>query len=272
MVLSGAPATPGGGVSAIARRGLRTLAVLVALVALWQILCSLRWFPSYVLPTPISVWDQTRTLVAFGYGGQSLWSDIGLSTMRIGLGFVVAVVLGVPIGIAMASSEPVFQSVDPLLQFARPVPPLAYIPLLVAWFGIGEFPKVLVIVLGTVPVVIISTISGVRSVPAQWLDVARCLGATKFQLFRHVVLPAALPEIFTGMRVGIGVAWTCLVAAEIIAANAGLGWLVQYAGQEVQIGIIFVGIIVIGLLGYLMELVIRSVERLAVPWKGHGLS
>jgi ABC-type nitrate/sulfonate/bicarbonate transport system permease component len=252
------------------RRALGTVAVLLALLALWQALASLHLFPPYALPAPGAVLAQARSLLTVGYGGESLWADIGVSTLRIALGFVAAVVVGIPIGIGMASSEAIFQAVDPLLQFARPVPPLAYIPLLVAWFGIGELPKVLVILLGTLPVVIISTMSGVRSAPRQWRQVAECLGATPIQTFWHVVLPASLPEVFTGMRVGIGVAWTCLVAAEIIAANAGLGWLVQYAGQEVQIGIIFVGIMAIGLLGYLMELAIRLIEHLAVPWKGHG--
>jgi ABC-type nitrate/sulfonate/bicarbonate transport system permease component len=138
------------------------------------------------------------------------------------------------------------------------------------WFGIGELPKVLLILVGTVPVIIIGTISGVKGTPALRLSVARTLGASETQIFRYVILPSALPEIFTAMRVGIGVAWTCLVAAELIAADQGLGWLVQYAGQALQVAIVIVGIVVIGILGYGMELLIRLVERRAVPWRGQG--
>ncbi|MDA8346979.1 MAG: ABC transporter permease [Thermaerobacter sp.] len=238
------------------------------MIVVWEVLALLQVFPVVVLPSPLSVAREIPVLFTTGYGGQTLLTDIWVSTARITVGFLVAVCVGVPIGILMASSEIVFQAIDPLLQFIRPVPPLAYIPLLIVWFGIGEVSKGLLIFLGTIPVIVINTISGVRSIPRQRLHVAQCLGATRLQILRYVILPSALPEIFTGMRVGIGVAWTCLVAAEIIAASAGLGWLVQEAGQEVQVGIIFIAITVIGLIGYGMELVIRLIERAAVPWKG----
>lgn len=251
------------------RRARPVLSVLL-LLAVWEGLSVSGWLPSFALPTPLSVVALAGHLWSTGYGGQLLAADIVASVARIGVGFVLAVGIGVPIGLLMASSDFLFEAIDPVIQFVRPVPPLAYIPLLVAWFGIGEAPKILVILLGTLPVIIISTISGVRSAPPAWLDVARTLGLSKSAIFWRVRLPAALPEIFTGMRVGIGVAWSCLVAAEILAASVGLGWLVQYAGQEVQIGIIFVGIAAIGLLGYLMELLIRALEALAVPWKGRG--
>ncbi|MCY0908445.1 MAG: ABC transporter permease [Sulfobacillus thermotolerans] len=230
---------------------------------------NLHLFPALVLPSPITVSHEMMTLLTSGYGGKTLIQDIGISTIRITLGFIGAVVVGVPIGILMASSQIVFRAFDPILQFVRPVPPLAYIPLMVVWFGIGELSKITVILLGTIPVIIISAMSGVKNVPPQRIHVAECLGASRFQVFWHVILPSALPDIFTGMRVGIGVAWTCLVAAEIIAATAGLGWLVQEAGQALNVSAIFVGIVAIGILGYLMELIIRSVEKLAVPWKGH---
>jgi ABC-type nitrate/sulfonate/bicarbonate transport system permease component len=244
--------------------------VIVAGIILWQILSMLHLFASYVLPSPISVVQDADKLLTVGFANKTLLQDVWASSLRIAMGFIAAVIIGVPIGLLMARSEAVFQMIDPILQFVRPVPPLAYIPLLVVWFGIGELPKVILILVGTIPVIIISTISGVRGTPGERLRVAQCLGANPTQLFRYVILPSALPEIFTGMRVAIGVAWTCLVAAELIAADVGLGWLVQDAGQSLQVGIIFVGIIAIGVLGYGMELVIRVFERMAVPWKGHA--
>jgi len=169
----------------------------------------------------------------------------------------------------MAEQPVVFRIIDPFMQLGRPVPPLAYIPLFVVWFGLGELPKVLLILVGTIPIIIISTIGGVRSIPAERFEVARCLGASRRQVFVRVILPSALPEIFTGMKVAIGIAWSTLVAAELIAATVGLGWLVEQAATQLQTGIVIAGIIAIGLLGYLMELGIRLAERLVIPWRGH---
>jgi ABC-type nitrate/sulfonate/bicarbonate transport system permease component len=242
--------------------------VLVIGVGIWQLLAMLHVVSAIALPAPLSVLQNLQTLLTVGFAGKTLLDDIWVSALRIATGSTAAVLIGVPVGILMARSDLIFQIIDPFLQFIRPVPPLAYIPLLVVWLGIGELPKVVLILVGTLPVIIISTVSGVRSTPIQRIRVAQCLGATPLQLFRYTILPSALPEVFIGMRVGIGVAWTCLVAAELIAADVGLGWLVQDAGQELQVGMLFVGIIAIGLIGYTMELVIRALERLIVPWKG----
>jgi NitT/TauT family transport system permease protein/taurine transport system permease protein len=250
-------------------RRFATLIALLCAIAIWQIVSVLHVFPPIALPSPTAVWKALVILLSQGYGGVSLYTDIWISVARIAVGFVGAVILGVLIGLAMARNATIFRVIDPFLQFVRPVPPLAYIPLLVVWFGIGELPKVLLILVGTVPVIIIGTISGVKGTPVLRLSVARTLGASEAQIFRYVILPSVLPEIFTAMRVGIGVAWTCLVAAELIAADQGLGWLVQYAGQALQVAIVIVGIIVIGVLGYAMELLIRLAERRAVPWRGH---
>lgn len=247
-----------------------TVGVLAAGVVIWQLICLLHLVPTIALPSPIDVVDAFFRLSEKGYGGQMLLADIAVSLVRIVVGFVAAVVIGVPIGLLMARITIVFRLIDPFLQFIRPVPPLAYIPLLVVWFGIGELPKILLIFIGTVPVIIIGTMSGVKATPKIRISVAKTLGASEGQIFRHVIFPSALPEIFTAMRVGIGVAWTCLVAAEMIAASAGLGWLVQFAGQALQVSIVIAGIIVIGTLGYTMELIIRVLEHFVLPWRGHG--
>ncbi len=244
--------------------------VLVGVLVIWQLVTILKVFPPFALPSPIAVWQSLVTILREGYGGQTLANDIFISSFRILIGFVGAIVIGVPIGLMMSRNKVVFDIIDPMLQFIRPVPPLAYIPLLVVWFGIGELPKVILILVGTIPVIIIGTMSGVKSTPPLRISVARTLGATNGQIFRKVVLPSALPEIFTAMRVGIGVAWTCLVAAELIAASSGLGWLVQFAGQALQVSIVIVGIVIIGLIGYGMELVIRKIENIVVPWRGQG--
>jgi NitT/TauT family transport system permease protein/taurine transport system permease protein len=246
-----------------------TAAVLAIAIALWQAVSMAGVFPAFALPSPLAVWQSFVEIARNGYGGQSLLSDILISCFRIVIGFVGAVAIGVPVGLLMSRNKLIFDIIDPLLQFVRPVPPLAYIPLLVVWFGIGELPKAILILVGTIPVIIIGTMSGVKSTPALRISVARTLGATNAQIFRRIVLPSALPEIFTAMRVGIGVAWTCLVAAELIAASSGLGWLVQFAGQALQVGVVIVGIVIIGVIGYAMELAIRKTEQWVVPWRGH---
>jgi ABC-type nitrate/sulfonate/bicarbonate transport system permease component len=252
--------------------GQRLISVLVIIagVVVWQLVTAFQLVSPLYLPTPISVLQNLQTLVTVGLVQKTLFDDVWISVARVGIGFLAAVAIGVPVGILMGWNDVIFKVIDPFIQFIRPVPPLAYIPLLVVWLGIGEVPKVVLILIGTLPVILISTVSGVRSTPIQRIRVAQCLGANPLQLFFYTILPSALPEIFTGMRVGIGVAWSCLVAAELIAADAGLGWLVEYAGQNLQVGIIFVGIIAIGLSGYLMELIIRALESLAVPWKGRA--
>ncbi|WP_309477006.1 ABC transporter permease [Trinickia acidisoli] len=246
-----------------------TAAVLVISVAIWQAVSMAGIFPAFALPSPVAVWVSFIDILRNGYGGQTLISDVLISCFRIVIGFVGAIAIGVPIGLMMSRNKIIFDLIDPLLQFVRPVPPLAYIPLLVVWFGIGELPKAILILVGTIPVIIIGTMSGVKSTPPLRIAVARTLGATNAQIFRKIVLPSALPEIFTAMRVGIGVAWTCLVAAELIAASSGLGWLVQFAGQALQVAVVIVGIVIIGVIGYAMELVIRKLENWIVPWRGH---
>lgn len=247
---------------------LTSILVFLFTLAIWELICALGLVPVVALPSPVKVCKALITLFSIGYGGHVVWVDIGMSTLRVGIGFLGAVFIGVPLGLLMASIPFVFRIVDPFLQFIRPVPPLAYIPLLVVWFGIGELPKILLILIGTIPVIIIGTISGVKATPPLRLAVARTLGASQRQIFKQVILPSALPEIFTAARVGIGIAWSCLVAAELIAANQGLGWLVQYAGQALQVSMVIAGIIIIGVLGYAMELVIRLIEAKFVPWRG----
>lgn len=249
-------------------RGYVPWLVAAVMIGLWWAVTAVHLFPPTSLPSPGAVVHDFIVVATVGYSGEPLLTSTLYSLGRITTGFIAAVAVGVPIGFWMASTEWVFLAIDPLLQFLRPIPPLAYIPVMIVWFGIGETSKVVLIFFCTIPIIIISAMSGVKSVQETRVRVAQCLGANKRQLFRYVIFPSALPEIFTGMRVGIGIAWTCLVAAEMIAASKGLGWMIESAGNELQIGVVFVGIVMIGLLGYGMELIIRSVEHRVTPWKG----
>jgi ABC-type nitrate/sulfonate/bicarbonate transport system permease component len=262
------PGRRGAGARRWSRRALYAVVVACG-VGVWQLLTTLHVFPEVALPSPSDVFQAFVTTSTTGYLGRTLQEDLLFSVYRVVVGFVGAVVGGVLIGLLMARSRVVHQVIDPYLQFGRPVPPLAYIPLFVVWFGIGELPKVLLILVGTIPIIIINTIAGVRNIPRERYEVAQSLGASPRQIFTRVVLRSALPEVFTGMKVGIGIAWSTLVAAELIASNVGLGWLVEQAANQLQTAIVIAGIIVIGVLGYGMELCIRALEAIVVPWRGH---
>jgi taurine transport system permease protein len=251
-----------------ATRVVRTLTMLVVVLTAWELVTRLKLVSPVFFPPPLDVLGSLHDVVVTGFYNTTLFENVLTSAGRVALGFLAAIVVGVPLGLAMARSEAVYDVVDPVLEFIRPVPPLAYIPLLVVWFGIGELPKVILIAVGTLPMVVLSAVAGVRGTPAQRVSIARCFGASERQVFWHVYLPSALPEIFTGLRVGVGIAWSSLVAAELIAARAGLGWMIEIAGRELQVSIIFIGIVFIGALGYLMDLGVRLVEHFVVPWRG----
>jgi taurine transport system permease protein len=157
---------------------------------------------------------------------------------------------------------------DPPIEFYRPLPPLAYLPLVIIWFGIGELSKILLIFLAIFAPMAISARAGVRSVSIEQIHAAYAMGATRFQIIWHVILKAALPEILTGMRIGIGFGWTTLVAAEMVAATRGLGFMVLNAAQYLQSDTVIMGIIVIGLFAFGFDLLMRYIEHLLVPWKG----
>ena len=183
--------------------------------------------PSFALPSPVEVFQSFVSTSTVGYFGTTLQQDLLMILARVATAFVRGVLISVVVGIAMSQSRVFFAIVDPFLQFLRPILPLAYFPLFVVWFGIGELPKVLLILVSVVPVIILNTVHGVRSIPEYRIEVARNLGATRLQVLRRVIVPSSLPDIFADMKVAIGVAGSTLVAAELIAASQGLAWLIQ---------------------------------------------
>jgi ABC-type nitrate/sulfonate/bicarbonate transport system permease component len=258
------------GLGRSARRVIRTVAVIGSVLVAWEVLARLSLVSQVFFPPPSAIWQALFDILRTGFYGSTLLENLLDSVGRVAVGFIAAVVIGIPLGLAMARNDTIYDIADPILEFIRPVPPLAYIPLLVVWFGIGELPKVILIAVGTLPMVVFSAVAGVRGTPVQRVSVARCFGASEWQVFWHVYLQSSLPEIFTGLRVGVGIAWSSLVAAELIAAQAGLGWMIEIAGRELQVAYIFIGIVLIGALGYLMDLCVRAIEHFAVPWRAHS--
>jgi taurine transport system permease protein len=182
--------------------------------------------------------------------------------------FLLALVTAVPIGILMGVNRTMRGLFDPIIEFYRPLPPLAYLPLVIIWFGIGEFPKVFLIFLAIFAPMAIAARAGVKSVSIEQIHAAYAMGASSRQIIFHVILKAALPEIFTGMRIGIGVGWTTLVAAEMVAAARGLGFMVLNAAQYLASDTVIMGIIVIGFFAFSFDLLLRYLERIMIPWKG----
>ncbi|MCY1439130.1 putative aliphatic sulfonates transport permease protein SsuC [compost metagenome] len=222
------------------------------------------------LPAPATVLEKGWLLVTHGYMESTLWQHLGASLARIGLALGFAILTAIPVGIAIGHNRIARGILDPLIEFYRPIPPLAYLPLIVIWCGIGELSKVLLIYLAIFAPIAIATATGVRTVDPAKLRAAQSLGATPAQLIRHVILPSALPEILTGVRIGLGVGWSTLVAAELIAATSGLGFMVQSAAQFLVTDVVVLGILVIALIAFALEMSLRALQRKLVPWHGQS--
>lgn len=253
----------------LSTRAISVLTLVVLLVAWWAVTAAAFIEPLF-LPPPSAVLEKAWLLMTTGYMDSTLWQHLGASLQRIGLALLVAVLTAIPVGIAIGRNRIARGIFDPLIEFYRPIPPLAYLPLIVIWCGIGEFSKVLLIYLAIFAPIAIATATGVRTVDPTRLRAAQSLGATRWQLIRHVILPSALPEILTGIRIGLGVGWSTLVAAELIAATSGLGFMVQSAAQFLVTDVVVLGILVIALIAFAMEMGLRALQRKLVPWHGQS--
>lgn len=239
------------------------------LLAAWWIVTQMRWLPPLVLPPPEAVWSAfVDGMAGRLQGGRSLIEHFGWSFGRVFVAFWAAFLTAVPIGILMGVSRIARGIFDPPIEFYRPLPPLAYLPLVIIWFGIDEASKIILIYLACFAPLAVAARAGVRSVTVEQLNAAASMGASRLQIVRHVILPAALPEILTGMRIAIGFGWTTLVAAEMVAATAGLGQMVLNASNFLRTDVVIMGIIVIGTVAYVFDLMMRKVEAWLVPWKG----
>jgi len=241
---------------------------IVAIFALWWLASHLRWLPPLFLPTPETVVTRFYESVMGQLTDAPLATHFGWSMFRVFSAFLLACVTAIPIGIGMGVSRIVRGIFDPPIEFYRPLPPLAYLPLIVIWFGIDELSKILLIYLACFAPMAMSAQAGVRSVSQEQIHAALSMGASNRQVIWHVVVPAAMPEILTSMRIAIGFGWTTLVAAEMVAATHGLGQMVLNASNFLRTDIVIMGIIVIGAIAYTFDLLMRYVERLVVPWKG----
>ncbi len=245
-----------------------SIVTVCALIGLWFLATNLGWVKPLFLPSPQAVYAQFVEYLTGAANDKPLWQHFLASMVRVTAAFWLAFVTAVPIGIAMGMSRVARGIFDPPIEFYRPLPPLAYLPLIIIWFGIDELPKILLIFLSCFAPLALAARSGMRSASQEQINAAYSMGASYGQVIRHVILPSALPDILVGMRIAIGFGWTTLVAAEMVAANVGLGQMVLNASNFLRTDIVIMGIIVIGVVAYAFDLFMRWVERRLVPWKG----
>lgn len=239
----------------------------VGLVLLiWFIITALQWVSPLFLPGPQAVFHKFIEVSQQGFMKATLWQHLASSMSRVLIALFAAIIVGVPIGLWMGLNKWARAVIDPLVELLRPIPPLAYLPLLVIWFGIGETTKILLIFFSILAPVIISSTHGVLSHQINRERAALSLGASKSQIFWHVILPTALPHIITGIRIGLGVGWSTLVAAELVAADRGIGFMVQSAAQFLITDTVILGIIVIAIVAVSFELYLRLLQKQLSPW------
>lgn len=220
------------------------------------------------LPPPEAVWARFVEIWKDGYRNASLAEHLGYSLFRVVVGFLLGAVVGIPLGYAMGLSSWFRGWFDPIVEFMRPVPPLALIPLVIIWAGIGEVGKIVLLFLASLWIMAIAARSGVSGVRISKVHAAFSLGASKAQVMRHVIVPNSLPEIFTGARVAMGVCWGTVVAAELVAADKGAGMMIMTASKFQNTDVVIMGIILIGVIGFGIDLLMRWCEKALVPWKG----
>jgi taurine transport system permease protein len=242
----------------------------VAIVALWWVVSEARIVSHLFLPTPGEVVAAAVSVYRDGYANATLWEHVSASLMRILTAAAIAIALGTPIGLLMGISRWAKGVFDTPIEFYWPLPPLAYLPLMIIWLGIGETSKITLLTLAMFAPIALSAQAGVRSVSVERVNAALSLGANRLQLLREVVLPSALPEILTGIRIALGVGWGTLVAAELIAATRGIGYLIMSASQFLATDVVFLGIGVIALCAFAFSFAMRMIERWLVPWKGQS--
>jgi taurine transport system permease protein len=222
------------------------------------------------LPPPEAVFARIKEISQAGYQNFTLWEHLGWSLYRVVLGFFLGAIVGIPLGYAMGLSDWFRGWFDPIVGFLRPLPPLALIPLVIIWAGIGETGKIILLFLASLWIMTIAARAGVSGVKITKVHAAYSLGASKWQLMRYVIMPNSLPEIFTGARVAMGVCWGTVVAAELVAAEKGAGMMIMVASRFQLTDIVLMGIILIGVIGYGIDIAMRKCEDVLVPWKGKG--
>jgi sulfonate transport system permease protein len=235
----------------------------VSILVIWQILYNIGFINPVVLPSPAKVALAFWELSIRGQLPKHIW----VSMTRVLEGFGVAALLGISLGVAIGLSRTMDRVTSLVLQVLKPIPPIAWIPLAIIWFGIGESSKIYIIFLGAFFPIIVNVVDGIRHIDNKLIEVAKNLEVPRGRLIWQVIMPGTLASMMTGLRVGLGVAWMCVVAAELIAASEGIGYLIMDARQLSQPEVVMVGMITIGVIGKLMDNLLKWLEKKVLVWK-----
>jgi len=239
---------------------------LVILFCAWVLVTELGLANELFLPKPQAVWAAFVKTMTKGYQGSTLIEHMGTSLYRILTAFALACLVGIPLGVLMGVSKDARALLNPLIEFYRPLPPLGLYTLLVMWLGIGEASKLSLLFLAGLPGILIATIQAVSTIDPVYVRAAQALGASRRDLLLEVYLPAAGPLILAGMRISLGFTYTVLVAAEIVAASAGIGWMIWDAAKFLLSDVVIMGLVVLGLTGVALDFIMRSIGRVLMPW------
>lgn len=252
-------------------RVMAPVSVVVLALLVWEYLIPLGIVPgvrAQYLGTPSGIAEAASELLRNGYGGHGLFDHVRASLFRTVTGFLIAASLGVPLGIVLGYNQRMGAFLLPIFGFLRPIPALAFIPIVVIWFGIGEFAKIFVIFMTAFLYILLGAVSGVRSVPADFFRLSQNYHLPTWPTLFRVVLPSALPEIFVSLRTAMALSWAVVVASELIAAQVGLGYLIQSASQVYAINKVYVGVALIGLVGVTIDMLFLFIERRMLHWVG----
>ncbi|NPV92796.1 MAG: ABC transporter permease [Firmicutes bacterium] len=256
------------GLSAVVKGSFLALLIPGVLLIGWEIFSQAGMIRSSILPAPSTI---SLTLLDILKSGDLL-SHLGISIFRVIQGYILGALLGITLGVLMGLFNTVEKAFSLLTGLLRPVPIIAWVPMLILWMGIDESSKITVIAIGSFWPTLINVIQGIKNTDKKYLEVAEILEKKKLTILRQVVFPSALPSIFTGLRVAIGIAWMSVIGAELIAASSGIGYLIMYSRELSQPDIMLVGVLSIGITGLLIDVLIRRVEAVFLKWNQNTLN
>ena len=247
-----------------------SIVTVVAILLAWFLSTGSGNVSELFIPSPKSVWRSFLDVLSDGYKGSTLLRHLGTSMKRLVIAYALCVVTAVPIGLLSGYNSKIRALLEPIIEFYRPLPPLAYYTILTLWMGIDEGSKLALLYLAGFAPIYISCVAGVIRIKEDYINGALTLGANKFQIFFYVIFPAALTDVFTGLRTALGVEYTTLVAAEMVAATAGIGWMVLDASKYLRSDVVFMGVIIMGITGILLDKIIQLIEKQVIHWKGRS--
>ena len=247
-----------------------TVGTVAVIFIAWILASTVRGVKELFIPSPKSVLTALIEVTRNGYKGSTLLQHIGTSMKRLVIAYLLVVATAVPLGLLSGYNSKIRAILEPIIEFYRPLPPLAYYTILVLWMGIDEGSKLALLYLAGFAPVYIACVAGVIRIKEDYIFGAQTLGANKRQIFFYVIFPAALTDVFTGLRTALGVEYTTLVAAEMVAATAGIGWMVLDASNYLRSDVVFMGVIIMGITGIFLDKIIQLIEKKIIHWKGRS--